>query len=82
MRAEFFIIYRPTRKFITKIEVDIPTVDFVYLKNVGLSGCLLEFGRSVSSRPSTRRSTKGRSTDHTARCTAFIYVAMLTLFRI
>ena len=40
-------------------------VDFVYLKNVGLSRCLLEFGRPVSSRPCTRRSTKGRSTNHT-----------------
>ena len=48
----------------TKIYEEIPTVDFVYLKNVGLSRCLLEFSRSASSRPPARRSTQDRSTDH------------------
>ena len=37
IRAEFVIIYRPPQKYITKIQVDIPTVDFVYLSLVGRS---------------------------------------------
>ena len=50
-----FIYYNSPRNSIAKIKVDIPTVDFVDLKNVGLSGCLLGF-----------ELIKGRSTDHTA----------------
>lgn len=46
------ISYKSPQKSIAKIQVDIPIVDFVYLKNVGLSGCLLWFDQSVSSRPS------------------------------
>ena len=40
-------------------------VDIVYLKNVDLSRYLLEFGRSVSSKPSTRWSTKSQSINYT-----------------